>query len=915
MNTKLQHGIFPGALFLAWGVLAIGSLFAADADSKLPLYGKMRTWTVVGNSTVAKMVSAGDDWVTLESQDGTSKRHGLGFTSQADQAFVRSFLELRLKQAPAKYHKSRRWTDRNGKLLGEGPISSASEKDLYIRKDGKPQGLFFPFLCDEDKQFIADFLKESPSNPAEYGSPVDNSKSKLGPRDFRAMKAALKEEYGKLRIWTDITGQFQTRATLHSASEIEVRLVLANGRGLTLKRAKLAEADRQLLDEYLTKWTTTPDASPEDAPSSLPSNPFEQLPTSIRLADGLSPEKELHEYGQRRVWKDDTGLNFIEAHMLAANKQTVQLKLENLRYINVPINRLDPADRKLVDEFVIQAEKQAKELAEKMATTQLPKTNGTNPTTEATIDTRELALTERTADFSRVKLLVASKIPMWNVPVLSSIPPLQQAPQAVTIGLKKCDNVRMATQNSVTLACHTSWPPRTRLVVCKPSPADQIAYDLAGTWRLKHVSPDGTSAVLAFDKHSECRVAIVDIHGATIVSRFQFVAERGANQTLERAFLLSRDRLVTVLFKNIVTLWDLSPETGPVALSRYEPSGTEFNSKHFAVAPGGEVFALKSSQGYLLVDREKGEVVGTISKPRMNWGTIGFSSDGRHIAVSDGKLIQIFDSRSGSKVSDIPSIHSLVDRIVWPDEDHLLVDGILYSLKLKLPVCSYVEKDQLNIGHGRYFPITHTNFDAKTTSLRFVKLPDATALQHASTMKTSDGFAVYPGCKVRLVIQLVDGSESARLREIIIRELKQTLEKNDWHIADDAPTTILVRVEGFTITRTLTVKQSTVGGVVNTLKGLFGNSENELGEQVTIDCKGLKHSIELKHGDVPLLSHQHLVFPPDKFDVRINESVKEASERAVKPAPKWFSTVKLDNPIRIPTRNVMLPSIALFNLN
>lgn len=903
MYKKLIHAIFVGLLLVTWVFLSGGLLWAAE--KKLPLYGKSRTWTMAGQPLVAKLISADDGWITLESEDGTSKRHMLGFASQADQAFVRSFLEIRLKQVPAKFRKSRSWTDKSGKVLGEGPISSASDKDVFIIVDGKPKGLFFPFLSDEDKKFIAEFLEASPANPAAYAPQPNESNGNLNPRDFRPMKDALIEKFGQVRTWTDTTGEFQTRATLHSASEVEVRLVLENGHGLTLKRGQIAEADRDFLDEFLVEWIKTPDAPLEEVDPAMPNNPFEQLPTSIRLADAFVPERELHEYGQRRVWKDHSGFHFVEAHLLAANQQTVQLKLENLRYINIPVEKLDASDRKLVEEFVLQAEKQV----EKIATMKRPTPNTAKPRTRTSIDVQTISLSERTADFSQAKRLSFSTQKSWKVGQLSAVANREQPPSDVVIGLEQCDNVCLATQSPVALVGQFQLPfGGSRLAIAMPEPADQLAYEFGDSWRLMHISPDGTSAVLLFHHKSDCRVGIVDIQGTEIVPRFQFVTHDEKNQNIERAFLLSRDRLVTVLFKNVVIVWDLTPETGPVALARYDPSGVEFRSEHFAVAPGGEVFAFMSSGGILLVERELGEIVGKI--PGLDWRGIGISPDGRQIAVAKTNKIQVFDMQTGTKVTEFPSLHAFMNRIIWPDERHLLVDGVLYSLKHQRPICTYAEHKDLAIGQGEYFPLLDFDSSAKTSRIHFLKLPEHSATQLESTMKQSDTFAAYPGCKLRLVVQLVDGAESAQLREKIMWELKKTLEKNDWKIVDDAPTVILVRVEGLTTTRTFKLKRSTVGSVVNTLKGIFGNSD-EQEEEVTIECKGWKQTLEVKHLETTLVSQQHYVDAPDKFDVNINESIKDAAKRATKPDPKWFSTVELENPLPIPVQRTPVPNIKL----
>lgn len=191
-----------------------------------------------------------------------------------------------------------------------------------------------------------------------------------------------------------------------------------------------------------------------------------------------------------------------------------------------------------------------------------------------------------------------------------------------------------------------------------------------------------------------------------------------------------------------------------------------------AVSPGGRQVVLPSERGKMcLVDTMTGNVLGVFDNAEgTRWGYFRFSDDGRFVAAYYFGSLRIWDVATGRIVTTV-FVHHSSERLDWLGNDYTLLDGSrLIDLKKSLVLWRYADDQHaappgFAVG-GRYWYLFGEMKGGPGGGMKEtlvpVTLPDPQVVQTVAAMKPEDLYAVSPGTKVKVSVN-VGGADAAKL--------------------------------------------------------------------------------------------------------------------------------------------------------
>lgn len=316
-------GVHSFSSHIAFAILLAFSYFcqASPSIAEQPAvwkYLQARTWTPSNAPPLENyhLAMATKTRVYLQKPVGSENRHLLhvflfSLLSEEDQQHVEGFLAARNAQLPGKFLEPRQWQPRDkfdklptGTIGGVFGIPGFEMVHVHISNDDMRM-IIRKKLSDADQIYVDDFLQAIAPPRSSEPQPLASD-----PSQFKEPVGELRSKFGSMRVWNDVSGKFQTEAKLLSTNEFEARLALKSGKNLSIGHAKLSEADREFLSEFLSaaRPGTGREHPPELAASGTP--PLMEKPTTPKAPlvtndDGLVelvfPVKNLH--GGDRVKK------------------------------------------------------------------------------------------------------------------------------------------------------------------------------------------------------------------------------------------------------------------------------------------------------------------------------------------------------------------------------------------------------------------------------------------------------------------------------------------------------------------------------------------------------------------------------------------------------------------------------------
>lgn len=211
---------------------------------------------------------------------------------------------------------------------------------------------------------------------------------------------------------------------------------------------------------------------------------------------------------------------------------------------------------------------------------------------------------------------------------------------------------------------------------------------------------------------------------------------------------------------------------------------------------GGKKYVLVTCDKFhCILETETGKPIGrlemTESAPFSSNALLGFSPDGAEIAAFSGGWMQIWDAKTGTvqKTFYVGEIHSHRSKLIWLNEQYLLVGGTLVALSQQLPIWKYTGIESTDAWFaGLYWHAESPSHRDKSFHLWGIEIPHET-MPKLPTLADAQKFCVRPGVDVSLNVEsTVPG------RDAVVDYVTKMLQKNGLNIRQSADISLNVRL-------------------------------------------------------------------------------------------------------------------------
>ncbi|MDO4587289.1 MAG: hypothetical protein Q4C95_08335 [Planctomycetia bacterium] len=224
------------------------------------------------------------------------------------------------------------------------------------------------------------------------------------------------------------------------------------------------------------------------------------------------------------------------------------------------------------------------------------------------------------------------------------------------------------------------------------------------------------------------------------------------------------------LKKGSLTLWNLEN-----IQSVYSLAG---NWKSLSFSQDRKTFVLETVGGLDCYETLSGKLLGSLPIKSNKIEATAFSPDGQKLGVQNKNSLSVYDLQNGQLICNMMIEQSLIgNRILWTDNQHILISSVLYDLEKEIPLCRYtmpLKQKGVACYQGKIWSIFDHYESGKRKSFLFgAVLPHQSAIDFAKKLDVANDFWVYPGTKVRLRLELNGFADEKETETILQKRLKE----------------------------------------------------------------------------------------------------------------------------------------------
>ncbi|HBE66774.1 MAG TPA: hypothetical protein DDW52_01365 [Planctomycetaceae bacterium] len=608
------------------------------------------------------------------------------------------------------------------------------------------------------------------------------------------------------------------------------------------------------------------------------------------------PGQELTPSHETRTWRDKTGTYSVKAVFAGISESGVELMKSNGERIVVPINMLSPQDQKFLQDLQSKATN--------------PFEKGAMPSSAA----KPTDAPNKTSDLHGKGLEILS--PDHEAAVLSAegreiftksdedLPPLApggeeiRAPWSAFVkGMPKYDPYTkrsapvILSKDELNFAFSAHRESNAvadeefgRIYMFRQGKHhEELLLDLPHTLKIvdHHIASDTTLVVVGLDNNSQRGGDLALLRGlasgkpdALVRWRVPGWDRAGFKPKVEFAKLIS-DRVAIVRVNDTVYKWDLASGECAYQVTKLNASGK------IKLSPNGRYLALPESRMCRLVDLEEGIVLGRIPFEKLT-PEVGFSPDGKRIALVGGSQVVIWNLVSGELEKEITVGAHIGKFHGWPSNNHILVDHAgLIDLDLGMAIWSYylpTEIPLLVLDGGVIQMDLHSN-----SAIYSLPVPHDQALR---ALKVLDGrsasqlLALKPGSDVRIEVSSDEDIDFAAMEA----GLKKAAQSAGWRVSPNAQVVLTARI-GRGEKQTLHFR--------SLLSSYF-----DPGEKVKI--RPFTAEVQIRQGNNLLWSRSETNMVPSLIHLKNGEKLKQVVKRYEKADPEYFERLWIPSKILSP---------------
>ncbi|WP_254510931.1 SHD1 domain-containing protein [Anatilimnocola floriformis] len=526
---------------------------------------------------------------------------------------------------------------------------------------------------------------------------------------------------------------------------------------------------------------------PSRPAATAPANPFEAAAAEVR------------------TWTDATGKFKIEASFVSLDKDQVQLKKTDGKFITLAMDKLSAEDQVA-----------AREAADKA---KAPPMKDENPFEANVTDKPQIAGlgAERKTSLNGVPLLTLDAPAAWGaaanpstvaLPKISnraaSIPPraiagpngrvddffekaegmiVDPAHGWLWIGVKNEHGGKNCRLERVEIASSAAMPPLTMPTLLRP-----ISVDPTGRLLLTSRDDDFQTR----NKHLD--IWEIDGNEVRATSSFKPFDDGEGKHFSVKAFkwaeFVDSTHLLTLGDSGKLVMWDLS--TAGVIRGLYQIDLGSGWSLSCALSPGRKQLAVATSSGVYVLEPISGKVLGKCEMKddgasRLSIYRIVFSDDGAQLAAAGPLNLWVWNVADGKNTAAVSgtSMHiSHETALSFGSHNHLIIDHrYAFDIERGLMTCSFsgsTSSTAVSFAGREWFLNEDRGSGGKSRSIISFALPGEEVVRKAATVKEEELLAIKPGSKIGLDLALpFDGAESEKIRTSITTAFVN----NGWAIA------------------------------------------------------------------------------------------------------------------------------------
>lgn len=348
----------------------------------------------------------------------------------------------------------------------------------------------------------------------------------------------------------------------------------------------------------------------------------------------------------------------------------------------------------------------------------------------------------------------------------------------------------------------------------------------------------------------------------------------GFKPKVEFAKLIS-DQVAVIQINDTLYKWNLA--TGE-CLFRVENLNASGKIK---LSANGRYVALPEGRMCRLVDLEEGIVLGRIPFDKLT-PEVGFSPDGKRLALVGGSQVVIWDLVAGELEKEITVGGHIGKFQGWPSNNHILVDHVgLVDLELGMAIWSYylpTEIPLLVLDGGVIQMDLHSN-----SAIYSMPVPHDQALRALKVLDSrsaSQLLALKPGSEVRIEVASDEDIDFGALET----GLKNAAESAGWRVTPGAQVVLSARISR---------------GEKQTLyfRSLL-SSYFDPGEKVKI--RPFTAEVEIRRGNDVLWSKSETNMVPSLIHLKNGEKLKQVVKKYEKADPEYFERLWIPSKILSP---------------
>ncbi len=619
---------------------------------------------------------------------------------------------------------------------------------------------------------------------------------------------------------------------------------------------------------------------------------------------------------ETRTWNDSSGLFSVEASLVGIDGKKVKLKKADGKVVSLPLSKLSEEDQKYIDELVAAnpfegGEESGEEKAPKKTPSRLSKPK----------ETEAAAGAKKLAKFPAPKPVDLENVPEAGGPSKNSWS-CQPDPVLLKAYSQKVKNLSFSTRGlpekahpshheffinpgtgqtviasleAKSIGSRKDADHLTRIFLGDAFAGTTVSFDSPLLLKPFGLSPDGKKALFfqdswdIFDKERKRSLHILKVSPGLLEPWVSYEPFSYWKQDTERhlpateiqwAGWVDDDHVLVLSGAGWLIL--LKTDSGK-AVWKFK---TDAHSK-ISLSPGGKYCIVPKGSDVFLLETAAGTPIGRLGGLPDNAFVMRFefSPDGEHIAACSEDGAMIWNATDGKYQEPFYIKGNFPGQsVVWIDGRYFLLGSRLIDSKKQTQVWNYVGINNNNIKTAGEYSWCFSSHYGDDSFLVPFALPHKEMDQGGETT-----FAVDSGTGVSLVLDPSVAEDREKIQDV----LKKKFDANGWVLAEDAPISVVLKVEEEKPKTT-----EYVAGSPFRPAPLFRGGGTE------IEFKPTKYSIAVQKGDEMLWGQYYITTPPQHVsldqikDTSLQEIVKESLEE--QKYQKWFAETEFPKKITLP---------------